>query len=356
MKRFIKVLSVNLMVFVLISLITACTIKSNEPTKQTEATQQATTTAAKETEQQTQKGKKVEILLCYKGDQYVLAEETIFKYYGMKNGWDVNVVDGKLDAAIQAQQIEDAVTKKVDVIAIQPMDTVSLKAPLELAVEKGIKVFSFNVKLDSDKIVANITMDDYMNGFNLGEWAKNYINTKLGGKAEVGIIDLPVAVNTCVPRVNGFKDALKDMPGVKIVGQQDGKAQRDVSMKVAENMLTANPDIKVFMGINYDTAAGAASAIQAAGKDAIALAGGWGKEMFQMIEKKDPYLVAMWNQSAFDEAMYTVNAIKDTLDGKQVEKSIICKPDPKVWDATNIDRADYKKVEEMEKELAGAGK
>ena len=83
--------------------------------------------------------------------------------------------------------------------------------------------------------------------------------------ANVAVIDFPQSSIVCGLRAQGFIDGVKKLPGVKIVAQQDGKATRSDSMNVMENILTANPDVQVVYGINFDTCAGAKAAIEAAG-------------------------------------------------------------------------------------------
>ena len=72
--------------------------------------------------------------------------------------------------------------------------------------------------------------------------------------AKIAVLDFP-SNESCVDRVNGF-----------LVAQQDGGAALDQSMGLAEDIITANPDMEAFFCINDPSALGAAAAIKAANK------------------------------------------------------------------------------------------
>lgn len=82
----------------------------------------------------------------------------------------------------------------------------------------------------------------------------------------IAILDFP-SNESCVDRVNGFLDGLGDSKDkFKIVAQQDGGAALDKSMELAEDIITASPDMDAFFCINDPSALGAAAAIKAANK------------------------------------------------------------------------------------------
>ena len=67
--------------------------------------------------------------------------------------------------------------------------------------------------------------------------------------------------------INGFLEGLGDQKDkFEIVAQQDGGAALDQSMGLAEDIITANPDLEAFFCINDPSALGAAAAIKAANK------------------------------------------------------------------------------------------
>lgn len=84
--------------------------------------------------------------------------------------------------------------------------------------------------------------------------------------AKIAVLDFP-SNESCVDRVNGFLEGLGDQKDkFEIVAQQDGGAALDQSMGLAEDIITANPDLEAFFCINDPSALGAAAAIKAANK------------------------------------------------------------------------------------------
>ena len=75
--------------------------------------------------------------------------------------------------------------------------------------------------------------------------------------AKIAVLDFP-SNESCVDRVNGFLEGLGDQKDkFEIVAQQDGGAALDQSMGLAEDIITANPDLEAFFCINDPSALGA---------------------------------------------------------------------------------------------------
>jgi ABC-type sugar transport system substrate-binding protein len=121
-----------------------------------------------------------------------------------------------------------------------------------------------------------------------------------------------------------------------------GNHQYYNAMAVAENILTANPDIDIFYGINYDTGMGAVSAIQAANSNAIVLCAGWASEGFEMLEADDPTLKVMCANVPVVQAKDTVDAITKLFNGEELPQETLSMP--MLLDASNIHDYDWKSI------------
>lgn len=287
--------------------------------------------------------KTIGISLFYRRDEYYKDLESSFLYEAEKLGYKLIIQDADGDPAKQTQQLEDFVQQKVDAIALAAADPAGLVPAIDAAVDKGIPVITYDGPSNSTKVLGHVGFDFYEDGASVGRWAKDYIEKNLGGKAKVAIIDFPQSAIVCGLRAKGFREMMESMPGVKVVAQQDGKASRTDSMAVMENILTANPDVNIVFGINYDTAAGAAAAIEAAGKKNIIVTGGaWGQEPFEQLEKNHPILKAFFVTSPAVQAHDTIQALKDHFEGKAVPKEV--KSNSTVYDANNIKDLDWKSI------------
>jgi ribose transport system substrate-binding protein len=282
-----------------------------------------TTTAEK-----TVGAKKIGISLFYRRDEFYKDLETGFIEGAKKHGFDVNIQDADADPSKQMQQIEDFIASKVNLIAFAAADPAGLVPAVKEANKAGIPVITFDGSISGGAdLVAFVGMDNYKAGVMAGTWAKDYIQKKLGGKANVVILDFPQSAVVCGNRVKGFKETLKDMPDVKIIAQQDGKASRTESMSVMENILTANAKIDIVFGINDDTIFGGVAACEAAGrKDIVFVDVGWSQELFEKLKKDDPYVKASAVQNPYLMGMGTMDAIKQYFDGKTIPKEILQEP------------------------------
>ncbi len=288
------------------------------------------------------------VSLFYRRDEFYKDLETGILEGAAKYGFEMNMQDADADPARQTQQLEDFVASKVNVIAFSCSDPDGLIPAVEHANKASIPVFTFDGSVNGGKVVSFVGMNNYKAGLMAGNWAKDYIEKKLGGKANVVILDFPQSAVVCGDRVKGFKDAIASMKHVKIVAQQDGKASRTESMAVMENILTANPEIHVVFGINDDTIFGGVAACEAAGRSEMVFVDvGWSKELFEKFKANDKYIKASAVQNPYVMGMNTVEAIKKHLDGQSLPKEIL--QDAILVTSENVNSIGWEKIVEKRK-------
>lgn len=164
------------------------------------------------------------------------------------------------DKAGQLQIIEAMINKRVDAIALAPIDSKAMVAIVERATREGIPVIVFDSGVDTDVFVARIATDNYKGG----EMAAARIGEILGGKGKVAIVAAQPGAASTMAREKGFEDFIgKNFGGIQIVDKRYGDAEVAKSLRVAENMLTAYPDIAAFFASNETSSVGAAQALKA---------------------------------------------------------------------------------------------
>ncbi|HHZ09661.1 MAG TPA: sugar ABC transporter substrate-binding protein [Rhizobiales bacterium] len=157
----------------------------------------------------------------------------------------------------QIAQIESMVTQGVQGIAITPVDP-TVAATLDKAVAAGVKV----VLMDNDipgwtGRTALATTDNY----NAGKIAGAHLKTLLKPGDTMGILEGVPGVPALDDRVKGMIDGLGGLD-VKIVGRGATNCTEELGISVAEDILTANPDLKSIYAACGPPAAGAAQAIK----------------------------------------------------------------------------------------------
>jgi fructose transport system substrate-binding protein len=195
-------------------------------------------------------------------------------------GVDLRTFAGKFDGDNDSQvaAVENLVNVGAKGILITPSDTVGIVPTIEKARKAGVLVIALDTPLDPvDAADATFATDNVLAGELIGKWAAK----TLGDKAK----DAHVA----------YLDALPDQPAVdrqrdfgftkgfgiknddwkqyghesdpRVVGHQWGKGSDEGGRTGMETLLQKDSSINVVYTINEPTAAGAYSALKAAGKD-----------------------------------------------------------------------------------------
>ena len=183
-----------------------------------------------------------------------------------KYGYEVVALSGELDPAKQNNQLSDFVAQGYDAIFLNPVDSKAAGEGVKKAHKAGIPVFTYDVQVTDEKakdlIVSHIGSDNYQGGLLAGESMMKVT----GDQGKVAIITYP-EVTSCILRVNGFKDYLKEHDSkLVIVTELSGKGNRSDGYAVATDILTAYPDIVGIFAINDPSGLGAYAAVFKAGK------------------------------------------------------------------------------------------
>ncbi|MDR1249863.1 MAG: sugar ABC transporter substrate-binding protein [Treponema sp.] len=172
-------------------------------------------------------------------------------------------LDCKSNPSTQIGQVENFISNNVTAIIIQVAEKNALEAVLAQARSKNIKVFCWDDNLENSDI--NWLIDNYLLGQIIGQEAAKWINEKLGGSAEVGILDYP-QLEILLERGNGIVDAIrKNAPNAKIVAQSSAINPTE-GMAKTETFLQAHPNMKVIACIGGGGAVGANESIKSSGK------------------------------------------------------------------------------------------
>ena len=183
-------------------------------------------------------------------------------------GIDLIVVACEMDPAKQAAQIEDFVAQRVSAILVAPCDSSAIGSHLAGPERAAIPVFSADIAVRAGKVVSHVASDNVQGG----RLAARTLAGLLGDKGRVLIIDQP-EVASVQDRVRGFDEEMAKHPQIEIVGRPSGSGQRARAMAVMEDMLQAHRDLNGVFGINDDSALGATSVIESAGRKDIAVVG-----------------------------------------------------------------------------------
>jgi len=162
------------------------------------------------------------------------------------------------DLSTQIGIVENFITQHVDGIALAPAHGEALVPVVEQAAAAKIPVSIFDSGIKSDKYISYVSTNNYKGGAMAAARMAEILPK--GGK--IGIIaTAPGGVST-MERENGFKETIaKNAPNLVVVAMQYGMSDRAKSLAVAEDILTAHPDIA---GIFCSNESGSIGAVQGA--------------------------------------------------------------------------------------------
>jgi ribose transport system substrate-binding protein len=111
----------------------------------------------------------------------------------------------------------------------------------------------------------NIVLDHHAAGYQVGSHAAQWINERLGGKADVALL-ANLTDPQLVVRTQGLKDGLKrNCPDAVVVGEVEANTV-DAGASAAANLLQAHPSIAVLLAFSDDPGVGAYTASIEAGR------------------------------------------------------------------------------------------
>lgn len=185
---------------------------------------------------------------------------------GKAVGADVTVQAPEKPTDIDAQIrfVEDVIQKKeAKYLILAPIDAKALVPAVEKAKAAGIETIIISDRLDSTVPVTFVGVDQKVLAVSLTEYLAKFTKEKLGGKANVVILEGTPGAGTTIDRHDGFNQVLKANPGMAVIGSQTAKYTRSDAVKVMEDMLTRFPKIDIVLAANDEMALGALQAIEA---------------------------------------------------------------------------------------------
>jgi ribose transport system substrate-binding protein len=216
---------------------------------------------------------------------------------GQKAGAEVMVTDARGDAATLTTNVSDLLAKGVDGIVISGGPLEAAPAALNAIKQKNIPVVLVDRKFKTGDYTSWVGPDNAAIGRQDGE----FVADKLQGNGKVAIIRGGPADNSIgLDRTAGVKSVLEKRPGITLVTAPDfGEWSSDGGLKVMENLLAKNADLKAVFCENDSMCLGAQKAITDAGRAAdIFLAGVDGqKEALAAIQQGGNYAVTGLNNA-----------------------------------------------------------
>jgi ribose transport system substrate-binding protein len=247
---------------------------------------------------------------------------------GVDIAWNGPAIESDSNAELQI--MDSMINRHVDAIALAPIDKTSLVSAVQRAAREKIPVVIFDSGIETDQFVAQVATDNY----HAGEIAAERIGKILGGKGQIAMVMVQPGAASTMARENGFQKKIADAyPDIHIVAQQYGWADFAKSLTVAENMLTAHPDLDAMFASNESSTVGAAQALKGR-KDSKVKLVGFDSSPTLIEDLKAGLIDSLVVQDPFKMGYDSVKSAVAALNGETVAK--IQNLAPKLVDRDNL--------------------
>jgi ribose transport system substrate-binding protein len=182
---------------------------------------------------------------------------------------EVQAAEREIDVEKQMQIVENMIQTGIRALAITPSGSREIVSALVKTTAASIPIIIVDTRLD-EKAAADagvhprtfVGSDNYEGG----RLAGAYLAEATSGRARVAILEGIPGHETGDSRLRGFRDAVRDTPGITIVASQPANWERDQGFNVFQNMLQAHADIDAVFAASDLMALGAVEAIAAGGR------------------------------------------------------------------------------------------
>ena len=182
---------------------------------------------------------------------------------------DVQAAEREIDVEKQMQIVENMIQTGIQAMIIAPSGSREIVSALVKARDARVPVVIVDTRIDeAAATAAGVRTETFVGSDNYegGRLAGGHLVKVTGGTARVAILEGIPGHETGDSRLRGFREAVKDSPGISVVASQPANWERDQGFNVFQNMLQAHPDIDAVFAASDLMALGAIEAIAAAGQ------------------------------------------------------------------------------------------
>lgn len=221
------------------------------------------------------------------------------------------------DSAKQIEVIDSLITRKVDVLAVAPNDPAAVKPILERAAEQGIIVMT------SDTDAPDAPREVWVNQATsdaIGTAVIEALASQMDGDGKYAIVSCGPTAQNLNEWIEVQKRVAKEKyPDMELVAVKYAGEDQQAAVKVAKDLMTANPDLEGLVGECTTSAPGVAQAITEMKKVGEVVSTGIGTPtaMAEYIRSGAQAKVVLWDPQNL--GYLTVWAGKQLADGKELQ-------------------------------------
>lgn len=197
-------------------------------------------------------------------------DKTLFTARVESEGAEVVFDSSGNDPLLQLQQVEKMLEDGIDVLVLQPVNTSTAGALVELAHQAGVKVVGYDSMLQGGPLDVMVMQDSWRVGQLQGEALVNWLTAKKGeATGRVALIRGQPGDSNAAALSSGVLETLKANPGIELVADRSHVDwSPDLARESAETLLVEYDNgIDAFVANNSGMAFGVIAALRDEGLD-----------------------------------------------------------------------------------------
>lgn len=232
--------------------------------------------------------------------------------------YNMNVIifqpDSETNKEAQIKMMETLAKKKVDMIAVSPVDSHCASEYLEAAQENNIPVISYDDGFDNQELTY-IGIDNEKAGYEL----MKYLAEQMNHQGEVGIICGHLSQRCHRLRLEGAKRYLGKEPNMTLAYVESGYSNLQLREEVIDRLRQEHPNVK---GVMVTSAATAMGVVEAVADENIRIVS-VDTQTDALNALREGKITALTAQSGYQMGYEMVRYIAEMRDGEPEEKQKI---------------------------------
>jgi ribose transport system substrate-binding protein len=216
--------------------------------------------------------------------------------------------------------VDEIIRNKPAAIVVAPFDAKAMVASVDRLAAAGIPVVNVYERLSGGAVVSYVGTDEY----ELARITARRLLNALSGKGDVVILEGPDNRPSSVARVKGYKDVLKEFPGVKLLDSKSANYARASAVEVMKGFLRAHSQIDGVLAANDPMAIGAVDALKAASRKALVIGINASAEVLEFIKSGD--ILASGDVNGLAQGCLGVEIAVRSLRQQPVPNEVMLKP------------------------------
>jgi ribose transport system substrate-binding protein len=221
------------------------------------------------------------------------------------------------DAAQQVELLATVLAERPDVILLGPAEDKALEPIVERINDAQIPIVNFASRMTAGKFVSYVGADDVKMGFLAGHYLLS--RTRDGGA--VVIIEGPQTTSTGRDRARGFKKALAEFPGIRLLASVEGKYHERDAFEAMSKVMNEFGQIDAVLCANDSMAMGVLDALDRVGRSALVVGINATIQAARAIEQKR--LLASVDYNGFTMGCIATEVAVRTMRGLTVPSQIL---------------------------------